>query len=84
MLSSPSINLLTINQMKKKIYQIFITNVAECVLFANLDNDVQAAELALALHKTSNVPHSVTVYEGDKDSGVKILDLYTLPKDAEQ
>lgn len=63
--------------MKKKSYNIFMTNEVECVHVAKLESDVAAVQLALALHQSSNVPHSVTVYEGEKDSPIKIVDLYT-------
>lgn len=68
--------------MAKKTYNVFMTNEVECVHVAKLENDVQAVQLALALHQSSNVPHSVTVYEGEKDSPIKIVDLYTLKEDA--
>lgn len=77
MLSSPSINLLKLFiKMKKKVYCVYMTNEVECVLVAKFENDVQAVQLALAIHQSSNVPHSVTVYEGEKDSPIKICDLY--------
>lgn len=63
--------------MPKKIYCVYMTNEVECVLVAKLESDVAAVQLALALHQSSNVPHSVTVYEGEKDSPIKIVDLYT-------
>lgn len=44
-------------------FELFVKQGESKIKLANLDNDVQATQLALALHQSSNLPHIVSVVD---------------------
>lgn len=61
----------------KKKFSVYVANQSECVKISEVDSDLNACSIALAIHQHSNCPHSVLVYdETDSVQGVKILDVY--------
>lgn len=60
------------------MYQVVLTWDGIPHVFAELKTDVEAVQLALALHQSSNQPHNVSVYFRSKEEDKKLVELWVV------